>query len=89
MSIEVQFELEFLRDGLDDVRRIHAALSGRHGNIFRRLDRDIEALVKNAAHFPPEVAYLGEGICVVSPHPAFIKIIRRARALRIDFRPKG
>ena len=89
LPIEVRFETEPLQEGLEDVARIFSALAGKHGGVYRRLERDIDAIAERSAAYPPKIHHLGEGVFVVTPNVAWVQIIRRARALKIDFRLKG
>jgi hypothetical protein len=77
-------EMDLVRDCLDDLMRIHEALTYRHGDRFRSLERRIEAveedLTGTEAFGWPEIE---PGRMVMTPPPRWVALIEEARALGV------
>lgn len=42
--VEIRLETDLIADAAEDLRRVHAALTKRHGDAFRALERRIDGL---------------------------------------------
>lgn len=79
-------ETELLHDALNEVGRIGGALVSRHGDVFRALDRAIEALIESGDWVGEAKDVPGDpGECrfVLMPSAAVRDIIARAARLGI------
>ena len=74
-------ETSFIQDAIVTVSRVHDALSRRHGQRFRALDRRIEAIAEGFT--VPEPVHLGDCIFCFPAPPEFVAIIAEARALGV------
>jgi hypothetical protein len=76
-------ETELLYDALESLSRLKAELTHRHGDVFRRLDADIEAAFRILK--PTDIGHqpLSPGRLVFTPPAAWLDLIARGRALGV------
>lgn len=77
------FELELLHDLVADLGHIHEALTHRHGEQFRRLERAIESWVDSDWSGEIECLKLGNGRSIMTPPASGLALVARARELGV------
>ena len=75
-------EMDELHDALDLLADIHGRLARRHGDVFRRLDLEIDHFLDDADGCV-DMHDIGGGVTVVAPSGRLTEILRQARALGI------
>lgn len=75
-------ELHLVHDAIDQLARIRHALFKRHGDAFRALQRDIEALDGGSLTLS-DPHDLGEGFLVFEPPREIAELIARAKTLGV------
>lgn len=76
--------MELVRDCLDDLMRIHEALTYRHGERFRDLERRVEGVTEDMgtteSYGWPEIE---PGRMVMTPPPRWVALVDEARAMGV------
>lgn len=85
VTMMLTFETDPIYDALDTVARARDALFSRHGERFRAVQRDIEALAYADRTALADVQFhdLGEGIFVATALKALTDLVARARSLGV------
>lgn len=82
LTLTLTVESDLTYDAIDALARAREALFSRHGDRFRDLYRDIEAL-PDADLSDAQLHHLSEGVFVMSPPKALTDLVARARALGV------
>lgn len=83
LVLTLRCELDIVQDSLASIRRAHEALAKRHGDAFRQLERDIEALRYGGPLMSPEPIDLGGGFLLFTPSTDLTALIQRAKGLGV------
>lgn len=84
VGLTLTLEVDAMRDAIAQLQKIHARLAKRHGDVFRKMDRMIEAMIE---HDDPrdwvEIHWIGGGKMVAAPKGKFTEFLREARQLGV------
>lgn len=83
LVVHLTAETELIHDALDSLQRLHAALARRHGDSFRRLERDLDATLTSLQ--PAEIGHqhLAAATFVLTPPAAWLDLIARGHRLGV------
>lgn len=79
----VRVEVELATDAIADLARAYGALAARHGEAFRRLERDIETYCTDKGQPASEVHALPGDVVVLAPSAPLRALVARAMALGV------
>jgi hypothetical protein len=79
--VALHAEVDALMDVVPELAAIHQALTHRHGEAFRKLERDVERLVDG--DIDVVMHDLGDGRLSFAPGPKVTDLLRRARAMSV------
>lgn len=77
--VKISIEPDALLDAARRLQAVHAALAHRHGEEFRRLERDIDAFFENIES--PDIQPLETGLLLMVPGPRLRELLERSASL--------
>lgn len=82
--IVCRFETDLVHDAVDTLLRVHQALTHRHGERFRSLERRVEEVFEQDARGSSiGVASLDGGVVLLTPPLAWRALITEARTMGV------
>lgn len=82
-ALAIRVETEMATDAIADLARAYGALAHRHGESFRRLERDIETFCTDKGQPASEAHELPGDVVVLAPSAPLRALVARAKALGV------